>query len=146
MQTKNPEDMARAVVEACADCDICRYLMESTSCKVFPELYRLFDKEAEKAGRMTPAELKGFPGFEMERIGGAFHCCGIAGIMGFKKDSYQVSIEMGRRLMDRITLIHPERLLTDCLSCRIQFNQLLPYRVYHPVEILCESHLKNRHL
>lgn len=59
MQTKNPEDMARAVVEACADCDICRYLMESTSCKVFPELYRLFDKEAAKTGRITPAELKG---------------------------------------------------------------------------------------
>lgn len=84
------------------------------------------------------------PGMEMERIDGAFHCCGIAGIMGFKKNFYQVSIEMGRRLMDRITSIHPERLLTDCLSCRIQFNQLLPYRVYHPIEILCESYQKNR--
>lgn len=42
--------------------------------------------------------------------------------------------------MDKITAIHPERLVTDCLSCRIQFNQLLPYRVLHPVEILSEAY------
>jgi hypothetical protein len=30
----------------------------------------------------------------------------------------------------------PETLLTDCLSCRMQFNQMLPQPVAHPVEIL----------
>ncbi len=28
----------------------------------------------------------------------------------------------------------------DCLSCRLQFNQLMPYAVYHPIEILNESY------
>lgn len=80
------------------------------------------------------------PGITMERIDGAFYCCGISGIMGFKRDFHEVSVEMGSRLMKKIMAIDPERLLSDCLSCRIQFNQLLPYRVFHPIEILNESY------
>jgi glycerol-3-phosphate dehydrogenase subunit C len=84
------------------------------------------------------------PGLSIERIEGAFHCCGISGIMGFKSDFYQTSIEMGKHLIQKITSINPERLVTDCLSCRIQFNQLIPYRVFHPVEVLCESYANYR--
>jgi glycerol-3-phosphate dehydrogenase subunit C len=43
---------------------------------------------------------------------------------------------MGRDLMDKIRAIDPETLVSDCLSCRIQFNQALPYPVLHPVEVL----------
>jgi hypothetical protein len=60
----------------------------------------------------------------------------MAGIMGFKRDFHQVSVAMGSRLMERIRAIHPERLATDCLSCRLQFNHLVPYKVFHPIEIL----------
>lgn len=84
------------------------------------------------------------PGISMERIEGAFDCCGIGGIMGFKRNFYRVSVEMGSRLMEKITAIHPERLVTDCLSCRIQFNQLIPYRVFHPVEVLCEAYTNHK--
>jgi len=31
--------------------------------------------------------------------------------------------------------------MSDCLSCRIQFNQLLPYKVLHPIEILREAYM-----
>ena len=58
MQDNNPEGMAREVMEECADCDICRFLMEDTPCLVFPELYRLYDKEKEKNEPITPQELK----------------------------------------------------------------------------------------
>lgn len=80
------------------------------------------------------------PGISLERIGGAFNCCGMAGIMGFKKNFHPVSVEIGSRLAEKIREIHPERLATDCLSCRIQFDQMLPYKVFHPIEILCESY------
>jgi glycerol-3-phosphate dehydrogenase subunit C len=80
------------------------------------------------------------PGTTMERIDGAFYCCGISGIMGFKRDFHEVSVEIGSRLMKKIRTIDPERLVSDCLSCRLQFNQLLPYRVFHPIEILNESY------
>jgi glycerol-3-phosphate dehydrogenase subunit C len=80
------------------------------------------------------------PGVSMESIEGAFHCCGIAGIMGFKREFHEVSVAMGKGLMERIKAVHPERLVTDCLSCRIQFNQLLPYEVSHPIEVLRDGY------
>jgi len=84
--------------------------------------------------------LRLVPGISFETIDGAFHCCGMAGIMGFKRDFHEVSIAMGSRLMEKIRMIHPDRLLSDCLSCRIQFNQLLPYKVLHPIEVLREAY------
>ena len=41
--------------------------------------------------------------------------------------------------MNKIKDLDPEMLITDCLSCRLQFKQLLPYEVYHPIEILKEA-------
>ena len=47
MTEKNsPENKARKVIDECADCDVCRFLMDS-DCLMFPELYRLYDKEME---------------------------------------------------------------------------------------------------
>ena len=45
-----------------------------------------------------------------------------------------------RRLMDKIREIDPDRVVTDCLSCRLQFNQCLPYPVAHPIEVLQEAY------
>jgi glycerol-3-phosphate dehydrogenase subunit C len=84
------------------------------------------------------------PQMFLKTIGGAFTCCGMAGIMGFKRDFHQVSVKMGRPLMEKIEAIHPERLVTDCLSCRLQFNQLVPYKVFHPIEILKEAYTSYR--
>jgi glycerol-3-phosphate dehydrogenase subunit C len=80
------------------------------------------------------------PGIDLEPIDGHFYCCGIAGIMGFKREFHTPSIQLGARLMEKIKELNPERLVTDCLSCRLQFNQLTPYKVYHPIEILNESY------
>jgi glycerol-3-phosphate dehydrogenase subunit C len=84
--------------------------------------------------------LRMVPQISLETIEGVFTCCGMAGIMGFKRDFHQVSVAMGSHLMERIKTVHPERLVTDCLSCRLQFHQLLPYPVSHPVEILREAY------
>jgi glycerol-3-phosphate dehydrogenase subunit C len=90
-------------------------------------------------------ELLGLvPELSMEKVGGAFDCCGMAGIMGFKREFHDASIAMSARLMERIRALGPERLLSDCLSCRMQFNQLLPYETRHPVEILSESYRASR--
>ncbi|MCG6533812.1 MAG: FeS-binding protein [Syntrophales bacterium LBB04] len=95
----------------------------------------------QKIGEPYADLLSLVPGISMERIGGAFYCCGISGIMGFKRDFHEVSVRMGSRLMKKIRAIDPERLVSDCLSCRIQFNQLLPYEPFHPIEILNESYV-----
>jgi glycerol-3-phosphate dehydrogenase subunit C len=75
-------------------------------------------------------------GFELEAIQSSLHCCGLAGVMGFKRDFHQASIQLGSRLIEKIRQMNPERIVTDCLSCRLQFSQLLPYPVVHPMEVL----------
>jgi glycerol-3-phosphate dehydrogenase subunit C len=81
------------------------------------------------------------PGILIEPIDGAFYCCGVAGIMGFKREFHKTSIKMGNRLIEKIKPINPEMLITDCLSCRLQFNQLTSYKVLHPLEILKQSYM-----
>jgi glycerol-3-phosphate dehydrogenase subunit C len=60
--------------------------------------------------------------------------------MGFKSGFHRHSVKIGSRLKARIRQLEPERLLTDCLSCRMQFNQITTYAVYHPIEIIKESY------
>ncbi|HEX8964476.1 MAG TPA: heterodisulfide reductase-related iron-sulfur binding cluster [Rhodocyclaceae bacterium] len=76
------------------------------------------------------------PGNHVGRLGNAFDCCGLGGIMGFKKDFHPVSVAIGRRLRDKIEDAAPSTVLTDCLSCRLQFDQMQSRPVAHPVEIL----------
>ena len=83
--------------------------------------------------------LKLIPGMDVEMIEGPFYCCGISGIMGYKKDFYDSSVELGSRLMNKIKELKPDIVVTDCLSCRIQIKQLLPCKVKHPVEILNDT-------
>ncbi|VEN74315.1 hypothetical protein EPICR_30250 [Candidatus Desulfarcum epimagneticum] len=52
-----PERSMRKVVDACADCDCCRHIMD-TSCFFFPEMYRLWDRERETGEKIAPAELR----------------------------------------------------------------------------------------
>lgn len=44
-------------MDACADCDSCRFLMDK-SCLLFPELYRLYDKEKDERKPVSNAELR----------------------------------------------------------------------------------------
>jgi glycerol-3-phosphate dehydrogenase subunit C len=80
--------------------------------------------------------LASIPGIHMEDIQSTVHCCGLGGIIGFKQDFHHSSIQMGSRLMAKIKRLNPDRLVTDCLSCRLQFNQMGDYPVQHPIEVL----------
>ena len=95
-------------------------------------------------GRPYQELLNLLPGIDLESVDGSLYCCGMAGIMGFKRDFHETSIHLGRRLMEKIKGLDPQWLVTDCLSCRLQFQQLLPYKVYHPVEILKEAYKGNQ--
>jgi glycerol-3-phosphate dehydrogenase subunit C len=90
-------------------------------------------------GRPYATLLDKVPRLTVALVESTFLCCGMAGIMGFKAGFHETSLDMGASLFRRITAEHPDILLTDCLSCRIQFNQTMPYPVRHPIEILAES-------
>ena len=36
--------------------------------------------------------------------------------------------------------IEPENIVTDGLSCRLQFRQLTPHKVIHPIEVLRQAY------
>ena len=93
-------------------------------------------------GRPYADLLSLIPGISVVPIQGELHCCGNAGIMGFKSGFHRHSIKIGSRLKAKIRQLDPERLLTDCLSCRMQFNQISTYAVNHPIEIIKESYKK----
>jgi len=78
-------------------------------------------------------------GVEAETISGDY-CCGNGGIMGFKQDFFRHSLRIGGRLVNRLKSAEPDILTTDCLSCRMQFDQMTHYRTQHPLEILEASY------
>ena len=90
-------------------------------------------------GRPYEALLNLLPGVNLKSVDGSLYCCGMGGIMGFKQEFHDTSIHLGNKLMAKFKELAPEMLVTDCLSCRLQFKQLLPYPVYHPIEILKEA-------
>lgn len=79
------------------------------------------------------------PGLSVARVGGAMDCCGMGGSLGFKEAFHDASLRLARPLMQKIRAAAPEALLTDCLSCRLQFQHLLPYPVYHPLQIIARA-------
>jgi glycerol-3-phosphate dehydrogenase subunit C len=96
----------------------------------------------QNVGRPYQELLGLLPGVNPEAVDGSLYCCGMAGIMGFKRDFHETSLQLGCHLMDKIKALDPQWLVTDCLSCRLQFNQLLPYLVRHPIEILQQAYCR----
>ncbi len=80
------------------------------------------------------------PGLEILRVGGALDCCGMGGSLGFKESFYEKSVELGRFLFRKIEAAVPDAIITDCMSCRLQFEHMLPYKVFHPLEVLSRAY------
>jgi glycerol-3-phosphate dehydrogenase subunit C len=90
----------------------------------------------------TPYEklLQRIPGLSIKRVGGTMDCCGMGGSLGFKKNFHNASIRLGQPLMEKIKAAAPEAIITDCLSCRLQFTHALPYPVLHPIELISQAY------
>jgi iron-sulfur cluster protein len=77
-------------------------------------------------------------GFEI--IVSESECCGMAGSFGYKKEYYDVSIDVGKDLTKQITKAKLENgkltVLASGISCREQIEDLLKIKVKHPVEFL----------
>ena len=93
----------------------------------------------QRIGRPYEDLLSLIPGVSVDSINGNY-CCGNGGIMGFKQEFHRSSIKIASKLIAKIKGLNPEVLTTDCLSCRLQFNQLTPYKGLHPIQIIDESY------
>jgi glycerol-3-phosphate dehydrogenase subunit C len=76
------------------------------------------------------------PGLSIEQVGGSMDCCGMGGSLGYKKGFHEQSESLGGNLAAKIRRASPDTVITDCLSCRLQFQHMLPFPVFHPLEIL----------
>jgi glycerol-3-phosphate dehydrogenase subunit C len=93
-----------------------------------------------KMGRPYLDLLKLVPELDIEPVGGDYDCCGMGGVFGFKEHFHQKSLDLGESVMDKIRDRDPQAIVTDCMSCKLQFSHCLPYPVFHPVEILARAY------
>lgn len=96
-------------------------------------------------GRPWLEVLAAVPGLAVPEVGDVFDCCGSSGVRGFQQKFHKLSLVQGQPLMDKMRAAGPDRIATDCLSCRLQFNQALPNPVSHPVEILLAAYQNYGH-
>ena len=90
----------------------------------------------QQIGRPYLELLQIIPGLTLEVVDGPYDCCGMGGNMGFKKDFHEASLRLAAPVLKKIRDLSPDGIVTDCLSCRLQFSHALPYPVVHPVEVL----------
>jgi len=83
--------------------------------------------------------LQDIPGLNLQPVGSSTDCCGMGGSLGYKKAFHEASLQLGASLMKKIQKAAPEAIVTDCLSCRLQFRYVLGLPVYHPVEVLAAA-------
>ena len=96
----------------------------------------------QKIGKPYEFLLGLIPGLSLQTINGIY-CCGNGGIMGFKEQFHHKSIRIASSLMAKIRRLNPDVITTDCLSCRLQFSQLTPYRQLHPIQIIQKAYDKD---
>ena len=68
-------------------------------------------------------------------------CCGMAGAFGFERDHYEVSMQVGERvLLPAVREAGPETfIVTNGFSCREQITQTTGRRVWHIAELLARA-------
>ncbi|MDD4457368.1 MAG: heterodisulfide reductase-related iron-sulfur binding cluster [Syntrophotalea acetylenica] len=94
----------------------------------------------QKMGRPYLDLLKLIPELDIEAVGSDYDCCGMGGVFGFKEHFHEKSLDLGEPLMKKFHAHNPQAIVTDCMSCRLQFKHCLPYPVYHPVEVLAMAY------
>jgi glycerol-3-phosphate dehydrogenase subunit C len=81
--------------------------------------------------------LRLIPGLE---VAGSFEkCCGMAGTMGFKKERYELSREIGNPLMDEIRNKKLDLVLSDCASCQMKIKNDARIDSIHPIRVIREA-------
>ena len=77
------------------------------------------------------------PGLEVVLLDSA--CCGLAGTYGCKKENYEVSQAVGRKLFRQIEEVAPDFVITECETCKWQIERSTGFKVKHPLSLLVEA-------
>jgi len=66
------------------------------------------------------------------------HCCGMAGSWGISAKNYDLSVEIGSSMINKLNLSKNLIGVTDCPTCRMQMEHLSSKTIKHPIEVLAE--------
>jgi anaerobic glycerol-3-phosphate dehydrogenase C subunit len=81
--------------------------------------------------------LKKLAGVDVKELDGG--CCGIAGTFGMQKKNYDLSMQIGRKLAEKIEKSGANIILTECSTCKMQIEQLTGKKVEHPIKVLADA-------
>ena len=127
--------------------DICEYLMSlhekellKRPSKIQRRLVYFSPCHVRAMGMGLPALelLKVIPGVTVEVIDEG--CCGLGGLYGYKKEKYEISMEIGRDLAERLLKLKPDAVVTDCEGCRLQIRHLTGIKVVHPIQVFRDAY------
>jgi len=94
--------------------------------------------KAQEVGNPALELLREIPGVEVIDL--AAGCCGMAGTFGMKAGTYDLSMQIGRPLFDRVTAVKPDLLASECSTCRMQLAQATKIKTVHPISMLAEAY------
>ncbi len=63
-------------------------------------------------------------------------CCGIAGTYGFKKEKYEIAMQIGKPLFDFIKNYGAPAVICDSETCRWQITHATNLPAIHPIELI----------
>lgn len=93
--------------------------------------------KAQGIGKPWVKLLKSLSGIEIIDLDKG--CCGMSGTYGYKKEKYDISMEIGQSLFDGINQCKPDQVITECATCRMQIEHGTKYKALHPVEIFTQQ-------
>ncbi len=78
--------------------------------------------------------LKEIPDLELVNLDAG--CCGMAGTFGMKAGTFDLSMETGRPLFERVADVAPDLIASECSTCRMQLEQATGLPTTHPAQLL----------
>jgi len=78
--------------------------------------------------------LKEIPDLELVNLDAG--CCGMAGTFGMKAGTFDLSMETGRPLFERVSEVAPDLIASECSTCRMQLEQATGRPTTHPAQLL----------
>lgn len=78
--------------------------------------------------------LKLIPDLEIEDINQG--CCGLSGSYGFKKEKYQIAMDIGSDIFAKVDEMNPDAITTECGGCGMQIGHGTGREVKSPVLFL----------
>ena len=94
--------------------------------------------KAQQVGSPGLDLLREIPGIEVVDL--AAGCCGMAGTFGMKKGTYDLSMQIGAPLFERVAAVAPDIVASECSTCRLQITEAASVRTVHPVTLLAAAY------